>query len=88
MDAKQKWLRLFFESMPKCKWFIVEYFGKDHYNHLLQLGKEGNVAELITNLNYLHFKLPDSFNIRNTVLMDDGWREFLELLEFKFDNER
>ena len=88
MDAKQKWLQLFFKAMPKCKWFIDDYFGNNRYNDLLQLGREGNVGKLLIILNDIWSELPDSFNIRNTVLMDDGWCYFLELLEFKFDNER
>jgi hypothetical protein len=85
--TKEEWLAQVLEAMPKCRWFIIQYFGEDKYNQILQLHLLCNASKLYDILNDIWFRLPDSFNIANPKIMNSGWREFLGLLELYSEDE-
>ena len=78
--TKPDWIAEARQSLPKCKWFIVEYFSEARYEKLMQLLDEGEISKLIEMLNTIWFVLPDGqFNI---MVSPAGWNEFLSLIEF------
>ena len=69
----------FMELLPNFRWFIVQYFGGEFLEELINLASEQKSETLRSYLNDIWFKLPDNiFNIREN---PKGWYEFLSLLE-------
>ena len=68
----------FLEHCQKFQWFLDKYFPR-LYGRLVQLAKDKNGSQLITDLNWVWFGLPDhKFNI---IENPPGWSEFLDILE-------
>ena len=88
MRTKIQWLEEFDQTMPKCKWFIDRYLNDAIYDQLMLYRKENNTLEIYKILDHIWFELPDSFCITNQVAMDNGWREFLHLIEFESKEEQ
>jgi len=70
----------FLATMENMRWFIIQYFGNDTMNSLINLANEGNGKKLIDMLSNIWFELPD--NLFNIVENPPGWEDLLAIIEF------
>jgi hypothetical protein len=75
MEEKYK---LFLDTYKEFDWFIIEYFGEESLEVLIDFAKVENPV-LFDVLNDMWYELPD--NKFNIIENPKGWNEFLTIIE-------
>lgn len=75
MEEKYK---LFLDTHKEFDWFIIEYFGEESLEVLIDFAKGENPV-LFDVLNDMWYELPD--NKFNIIENPKGWNEFLAIIE-------
>lgn len=79
--TKAEWLEQFGTLLPKIRPFIYQNFSRSQYDRLFHLHLKGDMRRLFIAINYIWYSAPDNFNESNETIMDNGWRDFVHLLE-------